>query len=1051
MKLQFKTQDYQTEAVRAVVDAFKGQPKHDGVSYSVDPGMMKSGQMPLNADAGLRNADVVLNSPAILENIQNIQRSKNLPISAEMIPSKAAPGAPNLTVEMETGTGKTYVYLKTMMELNRLYGWSKFIVVVPSIAIREGVKKTVEVTAEHFQEEYGTRPRAFIYNSAQLHEIERFSSDSGVQVMIINVQAFNTAIAAEDRAQAGKPGSEDSRRIFRPLDDFQSRAPIDVIRANRPIVIIDEPQRLGPEFHTKKGTPLPRASSSIAALAKFDPLMVLRYSATHKVHHEYNKVHRLDAVDAYREKLVKKIGVRGITIRGLAGSTAYLYLDAVEVKTGAPPAARIEIEVKPKTGPIRRLVKRVTKGTNLHDLSNGLEAYRPQGVPLLVTDVDAVGDFIELSTGERVIAGQATLDVTEEQKRRIQIREVIRSHIDKERTRFSDGIKVLSLFFIDEVAKYRDYSRADMLGEYGRVFEEEYALIRDEVLNELEVDEPFAAYQEYLRRDAVSDIHGGYFSIDRRTGREVDPVVAKRGDDAGIASNAADYDLILKDKERLLDLRTPLRFLFSHSALREGWDNPNVFVMGMLKKSDNSISRRQEVGRGLRLAVNQHGERLDDPAVAHKINELTVVCDESYDDFVAGLQKEIAEALSARPRKATESFFVGKSYEDEFGTESIVDDSLAKRLKHYLIRNGYVDEDDSITQDYRDAREAGELAAATEPLASLLKYILPIVDGLFLDLPLPNNDRMPKPIPINQANFDKKEFQALWSRINAKVVYHVDFDSNELIQKCAETLDTQLNVASLQYVVRSGNQRDVLEVDQLNSRTGFELTTTSTQTEILSARSQVHYDLLGEIAAGTRLTRRTVASILRKILPTTFAKFQLNPEQFISEATRIVNEQKAALVVQHLKYDTTGASFDSAIFTQNQSSQDFTKVGAKLKKHVYDYVVTDSKVERSFVEDLDTSSEVAVYAKLPRGFFIPTPVGDYNPDWAIAFTEDSVKHIYFVAETKGSLSSLQLKGVENAKIDCAREYFAELSRKHTGNVVYDVVTSYGDLMQLVSI
>lgn len=1031
MKLQFKTQGYQTEAVNAVVDLFAGQPKTDGISYRIDPGLTKTDDF-LFGSNGLRNAQISLNPGRLLSNIQKVQRAKNLPQSTELARSIAAPYAPNLTIEMETGTGKTYVYIKTMMEMHRRYGWSKFIIVVPSVAIREGVKKSIEVTAEHFQREYGTKPRAFIYNSAQLHEIERFSSDSGVQVMIINIQAFNAT-------------GKDQRRIYDTLDDFQSRAPIDVIRANRPIVIIDEPQRFGEEFNVRSGTPK-KASASLESLAKFNPLMMLRYSATHKPHHEYNKVHRLDAVDAYKAKLVKKIGVRGITIRGLAGSTAYLYVDAIEVRKDSPPSARVEMEVQTRGGPIRRLTKRVEKGRRLHDLSNGVEAYRG----LVVTNVDAVNDVIELSTGDRVFAGQATLDVTEEQKRRIQIREVIRTHVEKERTRFAQGIKVLSLFFIDEVAKYRDYSQEDTIGEYARMFEEEYGVVRDEVLGELAQDESTAAYQEYLRRDAVRDIHGGYFSIDNNTGREVDPAIAKRGEEAGNASNAADYDLILKDKEKLLDLATPLRFLFSHSALREGWDNPNVFVMGMLKKSDNSVSRRQEVGRGLRLAVNQLGERIDDPMTVHDINELTVVCDESYDEFVIGLQQEMAESLSARPRKASEEFFIGKTYKDELGGTFVVDSGLAKQLMRYLIKNDYISDDDTISQAYRDARHAGEVASASNALAPVIDFLFPLVDALYLEVPLPHNDRKPKALPFNRENFGKKEFQELWKRINHKAVYKVDFHSPELIQKCISALDKELTVASLQYVVQVGTQREGLEAEHLESGSGFSLTESSTHTETLSAQSQVKYDLLGEIAEKTKLTRRTTSAILRGALPQTFAKFKLNPEQFITEAARIINEQKATVLVEHVAYETLDATYDSAIFTQNQTAQDFSNAGAKLSKHVYDYVVTDSKVERSFVTRLDTSREIAVYAKLPRGFSIPTPLGDYNPDWAIAFKEGSVKHVYFVAETKGSLSSLQLKGVENSKIACARMFFKQLSDKHSQDVEYDVVTDYAELMQLVT-
>jgi len=1025
MKLRFKVQEYQTEAVDSVVECFAGQPKQDGVSYRIDPGKQKPTAAPAlfethsTLDSGLRNVEIALSPKQLLENLHDVQRSRNLPLSAEMRDSEAALGAPNLDVEMETGTGKTYVYIKTILELHKRYGWSKFIIVVPSVAIREGVKKSFDVTAEHFQQAYGTKPRSFIYNSSQLHELERFSSDAGVQVMVINIQAFNAT-------------GKDQRRIYDVLDDFQSRKPIDVIKANRPIVIIDEPQKIG-------------ADKSLKALAEFNALMILRYSATHKV--EHTKVHRLDALDAYNQKLVKKIAVRGITVKGLAGSTAYLYLDAIEVKKGQPPSARVELEVQTKGGPIRRQVKRVTKGSRLHDLAGGIEAYKD----LVVTDVSAIDDTMTLSNGDVIVAGQlADRDVTVETKRRIQIREVIRAHLDKERELFAQEIKVLSLFFIDEVAKYRDYDREDTLGDYARVFEEEYVAIVGEILGELELDAATTAYQGYLRRDEVRAVHQGYFSIDKKTKRQVDSSVSSRGEEAGQSTDVDAYDLILKQKERLLSFTEPVRFLFSHSALREGWDNPNVFVMGMLKKSDNTVSRRQEIGRGLRLAVDQHGERMDNPVTVHDINELTVVTDESYTDFVDGLQKEIAASLAARPRKASVKFFTGKTIRIESG-ESVVEEKLATAIYFHLVQNGYVDEDGLVTTKYKEDKESGSLAAPTsEVLKPVIDYVWPLVDALYIDIPLPADDRKPKKVPLNEANFAKKEFQALWGRINHKAIYQVEFDSAELVSKSVRALDTHLNVAAMQYVVQSGQQRDSLDADDLSSGAGFNVASTSTHTETVSAGSQVKYDLLGEITEKTQLTRRTAAAILGGMTPATFAKFKQNPEQFITEAARLINEQKATVIVEHLAYDALEDRFETAIFTENQTKQDLTHAGDKLTKHIYDYVVTDSKVERSFVTELDTSKEVAVYAKLPRGFFIPTPVGNYNPDWAIAFTEGSVKHVYFVAETKGSLSTLQLKGVEDAKIECARKFFASLNEKRDDDVKYDVVTDYTELMQLVA-
>ena len=1022
MKLQFKVQQYQTEAVDSVVHVFSGQPYADGVKYRIDPG--KAAPLTLMDDAGLRNAEIALTPSQLLTNVHRVQRARGLePVKDLKDPVKKSAAPINLDIEMETGTGKTYVYIKTIMELHKRYGWSKYIVVVPSIAIREGVKKSFDITAEHFQHHYGTKPRTFIYNSSRLHEVERFSSDSGVQVMIINIQAFNAT-------------GMDARRIYEVLDDFQSRKPIDVIAANRPILIIDEPQKI--EGDAKN------PSKSLEALGAFNALFALRYSATHKI--ERTKVHRLDAIDAYNQKLVKKIAVRGITVKHLAGSTAYLYVDGLEIGMGADfPKARVELEVQTAQG-IRRQVKRLSQGMNLHDISGGIEAYKG----LFIRDVDANRDIVELSNGDIIGAGEVTEDVAEEQKRRIQIREVIRAHLDKERQLFGQGIKALSLFFIDEVAKYRDYDREDTLGEYARVFEEEYEGVLADFLGQLDFDDAAERYRKHVETIPVRSTHEGYFSIDKRTGRSVDGKIAARGYFAGQSDDIDAYDLILKDKERLLSFEQPVRFIWSHSALREGWDNPNVFVMGMLKKSDNTTTRRQEIGRGLRLSVDQHGERMDNPITVHDINELTVVTDESYTDFVTALQKEIIESLSARPRKASVDYFTGKQIKLADGSTGVLEKSTAQALYNHLIRHDYIDDDGLVTQAYKDARADGTLAAPTaEALKPVMDFVWPLVDALYLDLPKPVDGRKPKKIPFNEANFKKREFQELWGRINQKAVYQVEFDSEELIKNCIHTLDKSLVVNVMQYLVEAGKQVVGLEVEQLEAGTGFRVSETKVEHSAVSAGSTVKYDLLGEIAEKTQLTRRTCAAILTGINPGTFAKFKQNPEQFITEAARLINEQKATVIVEHLTYDPLDNRYDSSIFTETQTAQDLSKAGEKLKKSVYEYVVTDSKVERSFVEKLDVSDEVVVYSKLPRGFSIPTPVGDYNPDWAIAFRDDTtkIKHVYFVAETKGSMSTLQLKGVENAKIECARKFFSSLDK---ADVKYDVVTDYSELMQLVT-
>jgi type III restriction enzyme len=824
MKLKFKTQAYQTHAVESVVDCFAGQPMRDGLTYRIDPG--QQAQTGAFDAEGFKNADLALSEAQVLENIQAVQRRQNLATSPSLtdfttydnkgnrVPAKAAYKKDalaatriHLDVEMETGTGKTYCYIKTIFEMNKRYGWSKFIIMVPSIAIREGVYKSLQITAEHFTESYGKKARFFIYNSKRLHELESFSSDAGINVMIMNIQAFNARGA-------------DNRRIYDELDDFQSRKPIDVIAANRPILILDEPQKM-------------EGKATMEALPQFKPLAILRYSATHRTQH--NRIHRLDALDAYNQKLVKKIAVRGIQTRGLAGTNAYLYLEGIDISKDAP-VARIELEVKLKSGEIKRQIRRLRFKDDLFAESGELDQYRDG---FTISQIDATNDTVEFTNGLVLTAGEASGDVSEGDIRRIQIRETIKAHLDREKQLFAQGIKVLSLFFIDEVAKYRDYDQEDDNGEYARIFEEEYQLLKNEYLSELAIDNQ--AYRQYLENIAPASTHNGYFAIDKKTKRLKDPAVGKRAVDS---DDVDAYDLILKDKERLLSFQEPTRFIFSHSALREGWDNPNVFIMCMLKHSDNAISRRQEVGRGLRLSVDKHGDRMDNPAVVHDINVLTVIASESYKDFVTGLQQEISENLSARPRQATEAYFTGKQLATEQGTVEVTP-AMAKQIYRYLVKNDYTDDTDQIVDTYHDAKAQGTLADLPEDLKPFGDQIFALIDTVFSEGQLPKieDGRKPKTNPLN-ANFDKKEFQALWQRINRKAVYRVDFDSDELVRKCIAALDKELRVTPLQYTVQKGIQQDGLTDDQLRKGDGFKVEETATEYGD-SIHSRVRYDLLG--------------------------------------------------------------------------------------------------------------------------------------------------------------------------------------------------------------
>jgi len=776
----------------------------------------------------------------------------------------------------------------------------------------------------------------------------------------------------------------------------------------------------------------------------FNPLFVLRYSATHKTTH--NQIHRLDALDAYNQKLVKKIAVRGIAVKGLAGSAGYLYLQSIEISSQKPPEARVEFERKLKGGNIQRVVRKLGKGDNLFELSAGLDQYRNGFV---VSDINAITDTLSFVNGVELTVGDATGDVSEATLRRIQIREAIKAHFDKEQELFAQGIKVLTLFFIDEVAKYRDYAAPDEKGEYARVFEEEYRMHLNEILGLFETP-----YTRYLKSIDAEKTHNGYFSIDKKSKRVTDPKVAARGENAGLSDDVDAYDLILKDKERLLSLDEPVRFIFSHSALREGWDNPNVFVICTLKHSDNTISRRQEVGRGLRLAVNQQGERIDHPTIVHDVNVLTVVASESYKDFVAALQKDISDSLTSRPRQANVDYFTGKVLHTASG-EVVVTPQMAKQIYRHLLKYDYIDDADQISPRYDEAKQAEALAELPETLAPYADQVWQLIDSVFNPGNLPKNGdgRKAKQNPLNTANFEKQEFQTLWQRINRKAVYNVKFDSDELVAKAIAAInhqDTGLRVTPLQYSIQTGAQQDQISADALKRAEGFKLMETQTEYKRLSIHATVKYDLIGKLSENTQLTRRAVADILSGINPTVFSQFKTSPESFIAEATRMINEQKATAIIEHLAYHPLDDRFDTDIFTAAQTSQNFSCAGDRLKRHIYEYALTDSTVERNFVKELDTAQEVVVYAKLPKGFYIPTPVGDYNPDWAIAFKEGSVKHIYFVAETKGSLESLELRKIEATKIECARKFFAKFNPHDAPEQIkYDVVDSFGKLMDIV--
>ncbi len=996
MKLIFKQQPYQTDATMAVVRCFEGQSK----------GFRKEdiSRTGLFTEKIFSNKKLEIIDADILKNVQALQKEQGLKTINHL-------DGLNFTIEMETGTGKTYVYTKTMYEFNKHYGWNKFIIMVPSVAIREGVHKSLEITAEHFQEIYGKKIRFSIYNTknkSNLINIKSFANTANIEVIIMNYQAFATT-------------SKESRKIYQKLDSLQSERPIDIIKRARPILIIDEPQRFGEK------------AEKIFTDREFNQLFTLRYSATHKK--EFNKIYRLDAIDAYNQKLVKKISVKGIEVVGNSGTNSYLFLDRIQISTNKYPVAYLELEVKQKSG-IQKKIRQVKEKDDLFVLSNELKQYKG----FVVKEINGLTNRVSFTNGVSLSVGQTTGDVDEEHVRRIQIRETVKSHIEKERIMFSKGIKVLSLFFIDEVAKYRLYDKSNnrQKGDYAKVFEEEYKRAISQ-LNLFETD-----YNDYLQRFTEEEIHKGYFSIDKK-GRFVN---SKENRNEGYISNdVSAYDLIMKNKEKLLSLSEPTRFIFSHSALREGWDNPNVFQICTLKHSQSEISKRQEIGRGLRICVNSHGERMDTSVLESEffdINKLTVVASESYDSFAKALQNEIVASLSERPVKLTIDVLNNRVLENEKGEKFTFDNQSSMDLIFDMKTKGYIDDNYQITDtlikdiESKTYEVPEKLKGFESCVSELMQNIYTTANFTAAENESANN--INEPVLKPNDNFAKKEFQDLWKKIKVKTVYEVDFASQELIEKCIKAIDNNLTVKKILINITSGQQQD--KIDEATLKAGESMKKEKSVTErAASLLGSLKYDLVAEIAKETNLTRKTIVKILKGLQQDTFHNFRVNPESFMQGVARIINSEKAAMLINNIVYSKTDKTYDDSIFTINNFKGSLAKNILEVKKHVHDYVKTDSDVERKFASDLECE-EVHVYAKLPGGFKIPTPLGNYNPDWAIVFNTNKFKYVYFIAETKGSMETLQQKEIEQKKINCAKKHFEALGH---ADIKYDVIDSYQSL------
>jgi len=1000
MKLQFKHQQYQTDAADAITRVFSGQSKgHRKETVSRDKTIV---------DEIFSNKKIEIGEHEILKNVQELQKEQGIDVSQKL-------EGLNFTVEMETGTGKTYVYTKAMFELNRQYGWNKFIIMVPSIAIREGVHKSLEITAEHFQEEYGKKIRFFIYdtkNKSNLVNIKSYANTSNIEVIIMNHQAFATK-------------SKESKKIYQKLDQIQSEKPIDILKRARPILIIDEPQRFG--LRAK------------AMLKEFNPLFITRFSATHKK--DYNKIYRLDAIDAYNQKLVKKIKVKGIEVKGGAGADSYIFLDRINISSNAYPTATLEFEVR-QANSIKKTSRTFKEGDSLFSASGDMAQYEGY----VIREINGLKNTISFTGGVSLSVGQVVGAVEEKHVRTIQIREAIKSHIEKERELFKRGIKVLTLFFIDEVAKYRAYDDKgnSIRSEYEEIFEREYehAIAQRDLLD--------TEYNTYLDSFKTSTVHNGYFSIDKK-GKAINSKESRGG---GGSDDVSAYDLIMKKKEILLDLKEPTRFIFSHSALREGWDNPNIFQICTLKQSSAHDMKRQEIGRGLRIAVDGNGDRMDHSVLENEffdVNTLTVVASESYDTFAKQLQKEIFDSLSGRPTKLEVSALVGRLLENSQGNTTELQDREVRHLINSFEKDGYIDDQDCLTQKFVEDYEADKVEVP-EILIPFKAEVLEIVFKIHStntfkasenDLATNINEHELKP----NENFAKKEFQELWNRVKIKTVYDVSFETDELIDHCVKAIDSELQVSHTTIRVTTGDQVD--DLTEENLRQGESFTNIDKQVvETESILGNTKYDLLAEIAKEACITRKTVAEILSKINVDKFHQFQVNPEHFIREVVRLINEQKASTLINNITYHKTDQVYENDVFTMNNFKGSLGRNILEVKNHIYKYVKTDSDIERKFVGELDIHDKVLVYAKLPSGFKIPTPLGNYNPDWAIVFDDTDVKYIYFIAETKGSMSSLQLKGVEEGKIAYARKHFESLGHQ---DLKYDVVDTFESLLSKVMI
>jgi len=964
MKIKFDpNQNHQRRAWESASGVFEGQELNK-TTFSM-PSITASdfeAVLTKQTDKGFGNRLRLLDEE-IQENIRNIQLNNGLKQSNDL-------KSRDFTMEMETGTGKTYVYLRSLFEMNKKYGFTKFIIVVPSIAIKEGVYKSLQMTETHFRELYDNVPfDYFVYDSSRLEQVRSFATNDYIQIMVINIDAFRKSFT--------DPSKETSANIIHRWNDKMQGIPIDFIKSTDPIVIIDEPQSVD------------TTAKSSEAIKSLNPLCTFRYSATHVDKH--NMLYKLDSIDAYEQKLVKQIEVASIQVKD-GHNNAYIKLLAVDNKNGY--RAKIELDVQQK-GTVKRTEKWVKQGDDLLSISGGRSIYDGY----VVNDIycEENNEYIDFTSKPDILRLHNTIgDVSEGEYKRLQIRKTIEEHLDKELKLTPMGIKVLSLFFIDRVSNYRDYDAPNQKGKYATIFEEEYAkAIIKPKYNSLFSD---------MDTDSLPEIvHNGYFSGDKNGFKDTNGTT-KADEDT--------YSLIMKDKERLLSFDSKLKFIFSHSALKEGWDNPNVFQICTLNETKSTIKKRQEIGRGLRICVNQDGERVH----GFDVNILTVMANESYEDFVEGLQKEIEKEEGIRFGVIEDHTFANIVIEKENGEQAFLGVEASETIWKNLLESQYIDQRGKVTDVLRKALKE-DIVSLPDQFEAQHDAILATLKKVAGGLTIKNNDDK-RTIRLNKAVFDSAEFKELWDRIKYKTIYNVNFDPDTLIQNCAENIQKNLIVGKTKF----NYTRAKTEI----SKGGVAVTSAQESTHLYDVRDYQIPDILSYLQNETNLKRQSILDILIK--SDRLNDFKNNPQKFIDEVKAIIKREMRQFIVDGIKYHKIGDDhfYAQELFESEELIGYLNKNMIETNKSAYNYVVYDSDIESGLAQSFERNEEVKVYAKLPGWFKIDTPLGSYNPDWAVLFELDGQEKLYFVVESKGTHIEDMLRDVEQAKINCGREHFKAL-------------------------